>query len=217
MIFNTLKEKTTPLLNTIIDLPFNQELAQGTLPTEKFIFYIQQDYLYLHDFSRALAMTASKLSNHQHIKAYLEFALGAIEDEHSLHRDYLRKFSASNLNLTPSPSCFMYTNFLLNTAANKPAIEAVASLLPCFWIYQKVGQFILENSNVTDNHPYKDWIYLYASDDFAIACEKAIHILNELATTQDYNENDVMNAFHYAAKLEWLFWDSAYHLEQWPV
>ena len=42
---------------SILDHPFNRELAEGTLETEKFQFYMKQDSLYLVDFARALAMT----------------------------------------------------------------------------------------------------------------------------------------------------------------
>ena len=48
---------------SILEHPFNRELTEGTLETEKFQFYMKQDSLYLVDFARALAMTASCHSN----------------------------------------------------------------------------------------------------------------------------------------------------------
>jgi len=48
-------ESITDIYQAIIQHPFNEELAQGTLPREKFAFYMQQDALYLADFARALA------------------------------------------------------------------------------------------------------------------------------------------------------------------
>src|ERR1700728_3690300 len=51
----------TAALRAAIDaLPFNRELAAGTLARERFQFYITQDALYLGQFSRALAIAAAK-------------------------------------------------------------------------------------------------------------------------------------------------------------
>src|SRR5262245_24480618 len=40
--------------------PFITELATGTLPIEKFRFFLEQDNLYLQDYARCLAMGAAK-------------------------------------------------------------------------------------------------------------------------------------------------------------
>ena len=40
--------------------PFISELAAGTLPLEKFRFFLEQDNFYLEDYARCLAMGAAK-------------------------------------------------------------------------------------------------------------------------------------------------------------
>ena len=49
-----------PTYEAILDLPFNRELAAGTLSRERFIFYMVQDAHYLTHFARALAVTAAR-------------------------------------------------------------------------------------------------------------------------------------------------------------
>ena len=49
-----------PLYRSILALPFNQELAAGTLARERFVFYMLQDAHYLTYFARALAVTAAR-------------------------------------------------------------------------------------------------------------------------------------------------------------
>ncbi|MFZ1430828.1 MAG: thiaminase II, partial [Geminicoccaceae bacterium] len=44
-----------PLYASILALPFNQELAAGSLSVERFTFYMMQDAHYLGAFARALA------------------------------------------------------------------------------------------------------------------------------------------------------------------
>ena len=45
-------QHTTPLRESIHALPFNTELAAGTLPRQTFQFYIVQDALYLDQYAR---------------------------------------------------------------------------------------------------------------------------------------------------------------------
>src|SRR4051794_352811 len=49
-----------PIYDAILDLPFNRELAAGTLSRERFSFYVVQDAHYLGAFARALATAAAK-------------------------------------------------------------------------------------------------------------------------------------------------------------
>jgi hypothetical protein len=59
--FDELCAGVVDVMPKIYQHPFNQELAQGTLALEKFIFYLNQDALYLADFSKTLALTATRL------------------------------------------------------------------------------------------------------------------------------------------------------------
>ncbi|MDR0394313.1 MAG: thiaminase II, partial [Tannerella sp.] len=43
-----------PIYRKTLELPFIQELITGTLDREKFVFYIQQDSIYLSDYGKAL-------------------------------------------------------------------------------------------------------------------------------------------------------------------
>ena len=50
-----LRRETADLLERILALPFNRELAQGTLETGRFQHYVVQDALYLLEYGRVLA------------------------------------------------------------------------------------------------------------------------------------------------------------------
>lgn len=69
------------IYNTILQLPFIKELADGTLPMEKFLHYIRQDNLYLDDYSRVLAHIASRLGNIDDVATFLEFASDGVAME----------------------------------------------------------------------------------------------------------------------------------------
>lgn len=214
MIFSSMQSIASPMLHHIFKLPFNLELARGTLPNDKFIYYLTQDSLYLADYAKALALTAAKLNNTNHSQQFLQFAQNAILTEQTLHLKLLKENSASLNTKKQSPTCFMYTNYLLKMASLASVEEALAALLPCFWLYREVGYDIAKNH--TPNNPYQAWIDLYVSDEFNQSVNAAIHIVNDYAEKSHTSMHEKMiAAFKRACQLEWLFWNHAYQQETW--
>lgn len=203
------------IYQNILKHPFINELTEGSLPEETFIYYMKQDALYLNDFTRALAMAGLRSREVGQMKSFLEFALGAVSVERALHENYFKKYEVT-LDVDKSPSCFMYTHYLLSVAAYKNNSESIAALLPCFWIYREVGMHIYNKSN--QNNPYADWIDTYAGEEFDESVNRAIEITDVVAEqTPETEKRRMRKAFINSSKLEWLFWDSAYRREQWPV
>lgn len=207
-----------PIYNSIITHPFNQELMCGTLSTQRFEFYIKQDALYLMDFSKALSLIAARSDGASRIIDFIKFAEGAIVAERGLHEFYLN-FYGTSLDVGYAPACFTYTNYMLATASLRSYEEGVAALLPCFWIYREVGNFIFSKSSTLptyDKNPYKKWIEMYSSPEFSAVVNKMIAITNEVGSVASESLRKKMNdAFVYSSRLEWLFWESAYQLESW--
>ena len=211
----SLWEEIRDIYPKIIDHPFIQELMKGTLDQDRFIFYVQQDSLYLKDYSKALALIAVKFDTSERISQFLKFAEYSIKVEEERHMSYLKQQS-----ITPgdqkSPACFTYTNFLLSVAALGSIEEAIASILPCFWVYEKVGNYIC--ANAPENNPYHDWINVYAGDEFKEATDKVLEITDEIAgQANGYSRENMKEMFILSTKMEYLFWDSAYRKERWIV
>ena len=208
-------EAALPIYNQIENHSFNQELKTGILPVEKFKFYIYQDSLYLADFARALATAGTKAGSSQDLLDFLEFAQNAILVERALHISYFKEYEISHDGVK-APGCFAYTNYLLSVSAFESFEVAVAGLLPCFWIYKKVGDYIYANQ--TKPNAYQNWIDAYAGEEFAASVEKALSICNRIAeTASPATRQKMKDAYITASRLEYVFWDSAYKLEQWPV
>lgn len=204
-------EQINPLYQAIVTHPFNVELGKGVLDINKFMFYIKQDAVYLASFSRSLALIAGRSRRSETIQHFLNFSLGAIITERNLQTRYIKPLEI----IEPSPACLGYTQFLLATAAAGSLEEAIAAVLPCFWIYREVGQWIAGFSE-RDN-PYVDWIDTYSSPEFSIGVDQALALLNEVADTASPSEVKRMEkAFEYATIFEWHFWDDAYHMREFP-
>lgn len=203
------------LYRAILDLPFNAELTAGTLAEERFAFYVKQDSLYLADFSRALAIAGTRAPQAADLQHFLEFAGEAVAVEQALHDSFLQRFDTW-VDVGKSPACFAYTHFLLSTATHSSYPVACAALLPCFWIYREVGLHIHERA--AQPNPYQDWIDTYAGDDFSKAVDRAIELTEHAAERAgDADRERMRTAFFESTRLEWMFWDSAYRLEEWPI
>jgi len=207
------------LRTAIKTLPFNVELTEGALPQDKFQFYMLQDSLYLETYSRVLSIASAKAPLPEMM---LEFSLAAQEAlvvERALHESFFEAYGVDQATIaatTATPTCLNYTNYLLATAHNASFEECVAALLPCFWVYWDVGVHIAERASA--NNPYQTWIDTYSDPQFAESVQRIVEITDRLARVASPRTLELMRvAFMQSARFEWMFWDSAYKLEEWPV
>jgi thiaminase/transcriptional activator TenA len=208
-----------PLYESILSMPFNAELAAGTLREDRFRHYIIQDAHYLEGFARALALAAAKADNADQIVQFAGASQTAIIVERALHADYFVKFGVTPADFTaarPTPVCDHYVSYLLRIAALEPYPVVLAALLPCFWIYLEVGINI--HARAAKPNPYQAWIDTYAGDEFENAVRAVIDTTDAVAARASEETLTAMHtAFTRATRLEWMFWDSAYRLANWPV
>src|SRR5579863_9949443 len=83
-------DDTARLRRAIHDLPFNRELAAGTLGRERFRFYIEQDAVYLDGFARTLTLAAARAPDTTLLEHFANAALVAIVVERALHERRLQ-------------------------------------------------------------------------------------------------------------------------------
>jgi thiaminase (transcriptional activator TenA) len=216
---DTLWQEIAPLRTAILAQPFLQELQNGTLSRATFQRYLVQDSLYLGEYARVLALAAARAPD---AGARLEFSEGArvaVQVEEALHQHFFALFGLDKTaaaHAAPSPTCLGYTGFLAQTAATRSYGETVAALLPCFWIYWEVGCAVKPAS--APGNPYSAWIETYADPGFGATTQRVISIVNNAATTACAAEIKAMaSAFKTAARYEWMFWDSAYRNDDWPI
>ncbi|HAP95546.1 MULTISPECIES: thiaminase II [Epilithonimonas] len=199
---------------SILEMPFIQELANGSLPKEKFQFYMAQDSLYLEHFGRALALIAARAYDAKDTLIFTRFAENAIVVENNLHESYFEDFGLTEKGKI-QPACHHYIHFLKSTAALDAIEIAMAAVLPCFWIYKKVGDHIYHNLK-SENNTYQKWIDTYGGEEFGVAVQQAIDICDKIAseTTEAIREK-MTEAFITASQMEYYFWEAAYDLKKW--
>ena len=210
-------QRNLDLYQKILALPFNQELANGTLDSQAFCHYVIQDAHYLLAYGRALAVAAAKAYEADDVIQFSEAAKIAIIVERSLHKDFMQAFAITKTEFESTPltlACHHYTSFLTATAWSESYPVVLAALLPCFWIYAEVGHDIVSKS--VENNPYQAWVDTYSGEEFHTAVRNVIATVDKVAARCDQDTLAKMHAaYTMGAKLEWLFWDSAYQQRQW--
>jgi thiaminase/transcriptional activator TenA len=207
------------LYEAIRDMPFNRELKEGVLALDRFRHYVVQDALYLVGFGQALALAAAKADDPDHIAQFARGAETAILVERDLHAQYFERFgidAGAAARMPMSPACHHYVAFLLATGFRESLAVHLAALLPCFWIYREVGRHI--HGGTARDNPFRAWIDTYAGEEFDAAVNAMIATTDAIGREQGEAGRARMHAaFTRATQLEWMFWDSAYRQEAWPL
>lgn len=211
--------RNAPLYEAARTLPFNRELADGTLPMPAFRRYMIQDSHYLVAFAQGLALAAAKSDRPGHVAQFADATATAIAVERTLHTDFFARFgvTAEEVAATPpTPAAHHYICFLLASGFREPVAVHLAAMLPCFWMYREIGRDI--HGRAAPDNPYRAWIDTYAGEDFSRAVDAMIAVTDAAAVETGTKERAAMHAsFSRAAQLEWIFWDSAYRDAAWPV
>ncbi|MBT9382985.1 thiaminase II [Pseudooceanicola sp. CBS1P-1] len=208
---------TAELQQQIAEMPFNRDLAAGTLPPETFRGYIIQDAHYLEGYARVLALAAARAPDAEAIQQLAQSAGNAIAVERGLHAHYMGLFGVSAQDYAatgPSQACDHYVSYLAGRAALGDFPELLAAILPCFWIYHEIGQQIA--TTAAPENPYRAWIDTYAGEAFAEGVRKMLALVNRTAGAASPETRARMHAaFARASWHEWHFWDSAHHRRGW--
>jgi thiaminase (transcriptional activator TenA) len=204
---------------SILDHPFLSGLADGTLARESFRHYIVQDAHYLRGYARALALCAAKATDPADTVMFAEHAAGAIAAERDLHAALMHELgsSAERAAREPvAPTTRAYVSYLLAAAYGGSFAEAVAAVLPCYWIYARVGAELLARSS--PDPLYARWIAMYGGDEFQAVVDSVLALTDRVGAVVSTAERELMREhFRTTARYEWMFWDAGYRRETWPV
>jgi thiaminase (transcriptional activator TenA) len=220
MVFTTeLWTAIRPIYAEILRHPFIAGLTDGSLPRESFQFYAVQDALYLRDFARALSIASARAPREDWIIMFAEHAAGALRVERSLHESFFADFGLKpdHVARTPlAPTNLAYTSYLLAVAYGAPFHEALAALLPCYWIYWEVGK-ALERAGSGDPL-YARWIGTYASAEFGGVVRAVLDATDAVAAALGDGERAAMRRhFVTTSRYEWMFWEMGFRREGWPL
>jgi thiaminase/transcriptional activator TenA len=195
-------------------------IGDGTLELDRFRHWVRQDYLFLIDYSRSLALAAARAPDLETMRRFADLAQATLGEEMELHRAYAREFEITESELEReqmAPTTRGYTDFLVRTAAHHDFAELVGALLPCVWGYNEVGLRLAEHGRPADER-YASWIQMYSSDEFAELAAWCREVTDEVGQgLAPAARQRVTDAFVTSSQYELAFWEMAWTLESWPT
>lgn len=199
--------------------PFVTGIADGTLPEPAFRFYVRQDYLFLIDYGRLLALGAVRAPRLEWMRRFAALSQAILESEMELHRAYAARWGIDARELEaelPAPATSGYADFLLRTAALGDFAELAAALLPCMWGYAEIGER-LGRAPHPDHPLYAEWIDTYAAEDFQVLARWSRELVDAAAAEVGGPGHDRMRrAFLASSEHELAFWESAWQQRRIP-
>ena len=210
------------LYNSLIDLwdkynehPFVKGLADGTLPLEKFQFFMIQDHLYLMQYAKVFALGVLKAKNESDMRLFSSLIAATLDTENALHQDYLRRLNISQEMIAqakPSIVTDSYTNYMIAIAEKEGLGELMAAVLSCSWSYKLIGDFMEKFPGATEQEFYGEWVNMYISDGYRSSNQLMIDMVDRL--TEGYTEQQIQNLEHIVyvcSQYEYMFWDMAWN------
>ena len=212
-------DSNTDIFDAILAHPFITGLTDGTLPEAAFAHFVVQDGLYLRDYARALAVVATRAPRPEAMQMFARHAADAVAAELELHSSLLPELGISAAEAEaaePTPVNLAYTSYLLATTRGGSYAEGVGVVLPCYWIYWEVGKELVRRGSPDSR--FQRWIDTYSADEFGDVVRDVIAEADRVGALLSAAERAVV-ARHYRAtsRYEWMFWDSAYRQESWPL
>ena len=216
-----LRQQTADLRQQVLQHPFVTGIGDGGLPLEAFRFYMCQDYVFLVDYSRVLALAAAKAGDLETMGRFAGLLHETLNTEMDLHRGFAAKFGIrpGELESTQAaPGTRAYTQHLLATAYSGDLADIAAAILPCMWDYSDIGQNLAAQGVPSPQPLYDEWIQMYAAPEFAALADWLRGLLDRLGSgAAPVRQVRLSRLFADSCRYEYLFWDMAYRQETWPL
>ncbi|MEU5994390.1 TenA family protein [Spirillospora sp. NPDC047418] len=193
-----LEDLGRPLIDEQLRHPTVAGIARGNLDEAVFRSWLEQDYLYLHDYVRVFARLAWQAPN-AHVGDLVDLAYSTFHDELDLHRSLSAEFDADLDGAEMGPACAAYTSFLLDAAADYS--EGLAALYPCMWGYSTLGRRLAENP--PSEPRYRRWVDTYADPGFADLTRRIAQMIDESGADPQAAERFFLEGMRH----ELAFWD----------
>ena len=198
------------IYSKIKELEFIIGLSDGSLDMEIFSRYIGQDEIYLGQYYRNMFALADMMDDESDKQLFLSFAQSGMEGEKAMHELLIEKYGM-DMNVKASAITTGYNDLIQNAINTGNKYYALAVMLPCMWIYNRIGLHILKIAQL-DNNPYKEWILEYGNEEFSTGVNRVLEIIDAWAYEADEETVKEMNRLYlHAALYEYAFWDYAYY------
>jgi thiaminase/transcriptional activator TenA len=215
-----MRTRTDPLWRAIHAHPFVRGIGDGTLSRDRFQFYLEQDYVYLIDFSRVIALAAAKAETVEEMRQFSKLLDATLAQEMELHRRTCASFGMDIARLPrtdPALVTAAYTSGLLRVCYEGRLSDIVAVLLPCAAGYVEIASRLRQRGLPPSGH-YRDWIETYGSPEMRALAEWLSRHMDTSAAESALADRDRWLAlYRTSARFELLFFYMSWEKSPWPA
>ncbi len=204
-----LRRRAGDIWGRILAHPFVVELYGGSLPLEKFRYYLLQDYNYLVNFAKALSLAAAKAPDVSLMKTALELAYGTVTGEMANYETLLGEVGLTLRDAEaaePNRVNRAYMSYLKSVCALEDFYSCMAAVLPCFWSYMEIAEAHRDKLEGNPVAVYRRWASVYLSPEYRALVERLRAVLDRSGRRPD----ELWPYFREASLYELEFWQAAY-------
>ncbi len=218
-LFERLRDACPEDWSAYVNHPFVERLATGELAQASFRHYLVQDYLFLVHFARAWALAVFKAERLDDMRSAAGVLHGLLEHEMSLHVTYCERWGISREALESTVEAranMAYTRYVLERGLAGDALDLLVALAPCVCGYAEIGHERIRHPQTRlEGNPYRDWLELYAGDEFRRLAESVEEQMNRLAMERAGPRRfaGLARTFRDATRLEIAFWEMGMNQE----
>jgi thiaminase/transcriptional activator TenA len=193
---------------------FTESIGDGSLSVARFRYFMRQDYLFLIEYARVLAMASSRAPDLESMSRFAALLDETLNSEMELHRSFCADFgiSARQLEATlPSAVTTSYTEFMVGVARNGDIARISAALLPCQWSYDEIGRKLAAKHGAPEGSFHRRWIDGYCSPEYRSVTDWLVRFVDRVGGEADTEARTVMHRlFAGSCRHELRFWDAAW-------
>ena len=188
---------------------FLTDLVSNKLPDKNFKSYLVQDYVFLQQFLKILALSIYKSKSFEEINRSVNFIKG-IDHEIKLHISYCKKWKIplkSLNNIVVEGANSAYTDHVLGVGKKGDNLDVFSCLSVCIIGYGEIG-FNLTKIKNWEKSKFNSWIKMYSSKEYQQVAEDNINHLDILLkNNKDKKINILKKNFKKSTILERNFWE----------
>ena len=215
-VSEVLHQAAAPVWAQCLNHPFVTGLGDGSLPVEKFRYFMLQDYLYLFDYARVFALGVVKARDPELMRSFAASVESILNGEMKIHRAYMQRLGITEAQVfavQPALDNLSYTHYMLSVANAGTPVEIVASILACSWSYAEIGQALAKLPGALEHPFYGEWVQSYAGEEYAAMNQGLIDLMNKLAeNVSDEQLEHLKEIFVNCSRYELGFWDMAWEM-----
>jgi len=214
-VANELKQQHTKRWDKLLNHKFVLEMGMDRLPLENFVFYLQQDQLFLKEFC-AFLLKASEKATETRLQNWFEaLNRSTVNYEMQMQRELLSSLGISDFDCTSAKAASATRNYILflgRVSSSDSLAEMVSAMSPCPLSYLEIAEKLCRRKNRIKTEVYRRWIDFYASKESRRQVEELKTILGTLYLKASRETRRLMKInFGTACRHEYRFWDMSYH------